>query len=377
MSAPARGRQPGPARIDQVVHILAAHDAIGAHVLHARDVLRAGGYESDIYAGDAHLEVRAHARPIDDLSGSRSAGRWLLVHHSTGSAVAEAVLRRPEPKILDYHNITPAAYVSRWAPSMREELELGRDQLDELVPASFYGLAHSSFSRRELEDAGLAHTAVVPPLFDLADAGADPDISDTLAKERASGGADWLFVGRVSPHKAQHDLVKALAAYRRLYDPRARLHLVGTSLGADYPRALERFATRLGIADAVRTPGSVTDEALVAYYRSADVFVCASDHEGFCVPLVEAMHLGLPVVAYGATAVGETVGDGGLVLPDKTPVRFAAAVRRVVEDPVVRGALVDLGHRRAEAFTVGVVGRRLLGALDDAVAVASQLGMLS
>ncbi len=368
--APAR-----VSRIDQVVHILAAHDAIGAHVLHTRDALRQAGYESDIYAGDAHPEVREHAWPLDDLSTSRSKRRWLLFHHSTGSAVAEAVLRRPEPVILDYHNITPASYVSRWAPAMREELELGREQLEALAPRSFYGIAHSTFSRRELEEAGIGHTSVVAPMFDMADATADPDVSEALAKERASGGAGWLFVGRLSPHKAQHDLVKALAAYRRLYDPRARLHLVGTSLGTDYPRALERFANRLGIADDVRTPGSVSSEALVAYYRSADVFVCASEHEGFCVPLVEAMHLGLPVVAYGAAAVGETVGEGGLVLPDKTPVRMATAVRRVVEDGALRRALVQLGKQRAASFSLGAVRRQLVSALDDAHMVAAELGV--
>ena len=365
----------GVTRIDQVVHILAAHDAIGAHVLHTRDALREAGYESDIYAGDAHPEVREHARALDELSTARSRQRWLLFHHSTGSAVAEAVLRRPEPLILDYHNITPASYVSRWAPAMREELELGREQLDALAPRSFYGIAHSSFSRRELEEAGLAHTDVVAPMFDMTDAAADPEVTEALGKERATGGADWLFVGRLSPHKAQHDLIKALAAYRRLYDPRARLHLVGTALGADYPRALERFATRLGVAEGVRTPGSVSDEALVSYYRAADVFVCASDHEGFCVPLVEAMHLGLPVVAFDAAAVGETVGDGGLVLPDKTPVRMATAAHRVVDDAALRGSMVHLGRRRAEAFSLGAVRRQLMSALDTAQEVAAELGV--
>ena len=363
------------ARIDQVVHILAAHDAIGSHVLHTRDVLRQAGYESDIYAGDAHPEVREHALPIGDLSASRPRRRWLMFHHSTGSAVAEAVLRRNEPTILDYHNITPASYVSRWAPAMREELELGREQLDALASQAFYGIAHSSFSRLELEARGVAHTIVVPPMFDMSGARADPLVSEALDNERASGGADWLFVGRLSPHKAQHDLVKALAAYRRLYDPAARLHLVGTSLGTDYPRALARFAARLGIADGVRTPGSVTPEALAAHYRVADVFVCASDHEGFCVPLVEAMHLGVPVVAYDAAAVGETVGDGGLVLPDKTPLRMAMAIRRVVEDGGLRREMARLGRRRAEDFTLGAVGDRLRSALEDAGAVAAQLGV--
>ena len=371
MTRPAR-----PARIDQVLHILAARDAIGTHVLHTRDALRAAGFGSDIYAGDAHPEVRAQARPLEELPVSPRPDSWLLFHHSTGSAVADAVLRRPEPLLVDYHNITPPALVRRWAPWIREELELGLEQLGAVAPASFFGIAHSRFSETELHAAGCARTAVVAPLVDLAafEVTADAAVPGAHRAERADGGADWLFVGRVSPHKAQHDLIKALACYRRFYDPRARLHLVGSSLGTDYPRALERFAARLGLGDAVRMVGTVSDEALAAYYRSADVFVCASDHEGFCVPLVEAMHLGLPVVAYDTAAVGETVGDGGIVLTDKAPMTVAAAVHRVVADDALRVALVDAGRRRARAFALPVGKARLVAAIETAIETAIENG---
>jgi len=366
-----------PTRIDQVVHILAAHDAIGSHVLHVRDALRGAGFESEIFAGDAHPEVRSEARSIDDLPLRSHPGSWLLFHHSTGSAVAEAVLRRPEPKILDYHNITPPSYVQRWAPWMREELELGLEQLRALAPVSFFGIAHSSFSEKELHGAGCTRTAVAAPLVDLGafDRPADDAVLGARRAERAGGGADWLFVGRISPHKAQHDLVKALDAYRRAYDPRARLLLVGTSLGDDYRRALERFAARLGLADAVRMMGTVSDAALRAYYATADVFVCASEHEGFCVPLVEAMHLGVPVVAFDAAAVGETVGDGGLVVRDKSPMAMAAAVNRAVADPALRAALAGAGPLRARSFSLPAGRARLLAALEAAVVVAGETGV--
>ena len=149
MSAPRR-----PERIDQVVHILAARDAIGTHVIHTRQALRTAGYPSDIFAGDAHPEVRHVARPLTDLPDGVQRDTWLLLHHSTGDAVAEAVLRREEPKLIDYHNITPPSLVSRWAPWIREELELGLDQLAALAPASIFGIAHSAFSEAELHAAG-------------------------------------------------------------------------------------------------------------------------------------------------------------------------------------------------------------------------------
>ena len=145
-------------------------------------------------------------------------------------------------------------------------------------------------------------------------------MADLARHKAATGGADLLFVGKVSPHKAPHDLVKMLAVLRRLYDPAARLHLVGSPLGETYEPALRSFIDELGLTEAVNFAGSVSGAELEAYLQSADVFVCASDHEGFCVPLAEAMGHGVPIVAYGVTAVPETVADAGLVLPDKSPV---------------------------------------------------------
>ena len=207
-----------PARIDQILHILAYNDAIGSHVLAVRDVLRRAGFESDIYAGQVHPELKHESRPVEDLPLTPREGSWLLFHHSIGTTVAETVLKRPEPLLVDYHNITPAALVDRWAPWVREELELGIEQLEQLAPKAFFGVAHSAFSEKELQQAGCHRTAVVPPLFSIAASTADAGALAALRAEKAEGGSDWLFVGRISPHKAQHDLIKALACSRQIYD---------------------------------------------------------------------------------------------------------------------------------------------------------------
>jgi len=364
-----------PTRIDQVVHILAYNDAIGTHVLNVRDTLRRAGYESDIYSGEVHPELKDESRPVEDLPYRSSASTWLLFHHSIGSTVAEAVLRRSEPLIVDYHNITPPHLVDRWAPWVREELELGLEQLGRLAPKAFFGVAHSRFSERELNDAGCSRTTVVPPLFSLAHHRVDPTALAALHAEKSDGGSDWLFVGRISPHKAQHDLIKALASSRQLHGPGARLHLVGTSLGEDYPRALQRFAERLGVADGVRMTGAVSADVLSAYYDSADVFVCTSDHEGFCVPIVEAMGRGIPVVAYDAAAVGETVGGAGIVVRDKSPVAMATAVDRVTSDPMLSRKLAGFGRERAAQMTMPVTAERMIAAIDEAIKSSVVVGI--
>jgi glycosyltransferase involved in cell wall biosynthesis len=143
-----------------------------------------------------------------------------------------------------------------------------------------------------------------------------------------------------------------LALYRRLYHPRARLHLVGSPLGRRYGPALDAFIADLDLSDAVSVVGSIKPTELEAYYQAADVFVCASDHEGFCVPIVEAMAHDLPVVAYAAAAIPETVGDAGLLLPSKEPLPFAAAVHRVVEDKRLREAFSRAAAGRVEMFSL-------------------------
>jgi len=351
----------GAVRVDQVIPSLASRDAIGTHTRTLTTALREAGIDSDIYYGTCTPDIAHLARPVVEL-GRVSKDRWLLYQSSIGSPVFDILAARSEPKLVNYHNITPAALLADWEPDVAFEVRLGRTQLERLAPESALAVADSAYNETELVDAGYSATAVVPLLIDMTATGADPDPA-TLARLQAAkdlGGPDLLFVGKVSPHKAPHDLVKMLAVYRRLYHPRARLHLVGSPLGERYARALAGYVEALGLTGAVSVTGSVDAAQLEAYYRAADVFVCASEHEGFCVPLVEAMGHGVPVVAFGAAAVPETVGDAGLVLDDKDPLRFAAAVDRVVGDAELRRQLAQAAAQRVAGFSVERSARRFV-----------------
>ncbi|MHB8440410.1 MAG: hypothetical protein ACYDD4_14815, partial [Acidimicrobiales bacterium] len=153
-----------PTRIDQVVHVLAVRDAIGSHVLNTREVIRRSGYSSDIYADVTQPDVAGEARALADLDTDATPDRWLLVHHSTGARAAEAMIGRPEPMILDYHNITPPELIDGWMVDLVDELELGQKQLFSLARQARFGIVHSEFSRSDLHHAGCASVAVVPPL---------------------------------------------------------------------------------------------------------------------------------------------------------------------------------------------------------------------
>jgi glycosyltransferase involved in cell wall biosynthesis len=358
-------------QIHQFIPSYAPRDAIGTHSRHIQRTLREIGIESRIYVGEARGVRPGEVQDYRHFDGAGSSdGVWLLYQLSTGSPMAEFLRTRPEPKMVDYHNITPAALFRAWEPHVGVELEVGRKQMEDLADVTALGLADSAFNESELVAAGYRRTAVLPVLVDLEafDAEVDGRALDRLMAAKAGGGADFLFVGRVSPNKCQHDLVKALAVYRRVYDPRARLQVVGGSSSHAYWTALERFVGALGLGEAVSLTGSVSPGVLAAHYRAADAFVCLSEHEGFCVPLLEAWHHRLPVVAFAAAAVPETLGPAGVLVPGKAPARVAAAWHRVVSDPQVRAALVAAGEARLAEFSLDRSRARLVTAVEDLLA---------
>jgi glycosyltransferase involved in cell wall biosynthesis len=361
--------------IHQFVPTLAPRDAVGTHYLAIQSTLRGAGYRSDIYAYEARDEYKRRAAPFASFAGG-VAGEptWLLYHSSVGSPVADFVNGRDEPLIVDYHNITPASFFARWEPAVAGALLKGRRQLAELEARAALGLADSAFNAQELAELGYPKTAVVPILLDVAALDAvepDPAIVDRFRTTRSAGGADWLFVGRIAPNKAQHDVIKAFAAYRRLYDDQARLHLVGGSSSHLYETALEDFIEAAGLSRAVTITGPVSHGALMAYYDCADVFVVCSEHEGFLVPLLEAMHHRLPIVAYAAAAVPETLGAGGLLFDVKDPYTIATGVHRVLGDAALREQLVAAGTVRLTAFDMDTSRRKLLDAIEETVGPAT------
>ncbi len=357
-------------RIDQVIPTLASRDAIGGHTVQLRDLLRSRGYLSDIYFGNASPDRLDFGFPVSRLNDHPSNGRILLYQLSIGSGVADIFRDRSERKFVNYHNITPADLLEAWMPEVGEEVRWGRSQLRDLAAVTEFAIADSEFNESELRSAGYRSTATLPLLIDLESfAGApDPVLATKLARQKAAGGTDLLFVGKVSPHKGQDDLIKTLATYRELYDPDARLHIVGGSISEEYSAAIERFAEELGLTEAIDMAGMVTHEELIAYYAAADVFCCLSNHEGFCVPLLESMYHRLPIVAYATTAVPETVQAAGLVLPDKSPSRVAAAIERVINDDRLRAVLAEAASERVATFALPRVQAGFISAIEAASA---------
>lgn len=356
--------------VHQFVSSFVPRDAVSMHALEVRDLLRELGFESEIYVKETRAEMVRHARFY--RSFDPPGPTVLLYQAATGSAVADFLTARPESLVVNYHNLTPAEFFAAWEPHTAVELDVGRRQVADLAGRAELGIAVSAFNEADLRGLGYRRTTVAPVLVDLETLHSDVDEAALDRLRRASEGASpvILFVGRLAPNKAQHDLVKAFAAYRALYGGRARLHLVGAPASPRYQRALRGLVAASGTEDAVDLPGSVSDGEIAAHYRSADLFVCLSDHEGFCIPLLEAMHHRLPIVAYAAGAVPETLDGAGLLLPEKDPATVAAAVHRVATDDHLRRRLVEAGDRRLADFAIGAARGRFREAITPALEAA-------
>ncbi|HEV8229356.1 MAG TPA: glycosyltransferase [Candidatus Limnocylindria bacterium] len=341
--------------VHQFHPVLAPGDAMSNHIFALRDRLRSWGYEADAYA----VEVKPG---VDALSYRRlfRAVRpedTLILHFSIGNEVFDQLVKIPARRVLVYHNVTPPEFFSGINDHAAAFARLGLRQLEGLAPKIDLAIGVSAFNRQDLDDLGFRRTAHVPILIDwsLYDTAPDPAV---LARWSVFD-RKLLFVGRVSPNKRHDDLLRMFAYYRSCVDREAHLLLVGSyrDQPAYYAR-LRELQRALGLEGAVTFTGSVSLAALCAYYREADCFVSLSEHEGFGVPLLEAMRFDVPVVAYDAAAVGETVDGAGVLLETRDLAEAAEACALVSEDAALRANLAEAGRRRLRDFDTQEVAER-------------------
>ncbi len=336
-------------RVSQILCAAGPVDAVTNQGFACRALFKQWGWSGADYAPVLAVGLPRGAlrhlrefRPKDD--------EIVLLHYSGYARGLEQVLDSRRRSLLISHNITPARYFWAIDPSEGVRSELGRMQLAELAPRVGALAGVSEYNARELHDLSGRAASVIPVLFErsrLAPAGEPP-----------SGPPTILFVGRLVPHKRQDLVIRAFARYRRS-QPDARLVLVGTPLSPQYAASLARLAQQLA-PGAVLFESGVSGERLADYYRAAHAFLCLSEHEGFCIPLLEALHFGVPVIARDEGAVGEVLGDAGVLLsPDDGPATIGELLKIVVSDRELREELRSRGERRLSLYDHGSTAARL------------------
>jgi glycosyltransferase involved in cell wall biosynthesis len=339
----------------------AAHkgDAIGDSARRVRDMLRRAGHASDLFALTMDDDLRGDVLPFTDPAAR--GGDITIFHFALPSPMTEAFASLPGGRVLQYHNITPAAFFAPYDPGMFRLAALGRQELRTLAGRVELALGDSEFNRQELEDLGFAPTGVLPIAVNterITNAPRRP----ALEKILGDGLINILFVGRVVPNKRIEDHIRLAEMYKRYIDSYYRFIFVGRYDGLpryyDQVRAL--IAEYQMLPDRFWFTGPVPDEDLAAFYRWADVYVSLSEHEGFCVPLVEAMAADVPVLAYAAGAVPETLGGAGVLFAPKDLEFAAEMLGTLVYDRPVREAVIEGQRRRLADFAPERIEARLM-----------------
>jgi L-malate glycosyltransferase len=329
----------------------AAHkgDAIGDSARRVRDLLRTMGHDSELYALTIDDELRHDVYMFADPAARR--GDLTIFHYALPSPMTAAFASLGSGRVLQYHNVTPAEYFAPFDPALFRLAQLGRDELAMLAGHTELALGDSEYNRQELESLGFGRTGVFPIAVDTTRV--------TRAAERPSlerilddGLVNFLFVGRMAPNKKIEDIIKLAEVYKRYIDAYYRFIFVGRydvvpryysmirALMAEYRLLDDRFVFT----------GAVPDEELAVYYQHAAVYLSLSEHEGFCVPLIEAMAADVPVLAYAAAAVPDTLGGAGVQFAPKDLEYAAELLGALAFDDDLRGRVIAGQRRRLADF---------------------------
>jgi len=338
----------------------AAHkgDAIGDSARVVRDMLRRRGYQSDLFALTIDDDLRDDVRPFADAEARH--GDVTMFHFALPSPMTEAFATLPGGRVLQYHNITPAAFFAPYDPQLFRLAALGRQELQTLAGRVDLALGDSEFNRQELESLGFDPTGVLPIAVNTARITGAPR-RPALEKILADGLINILFVGRIVPNKRIEDHIRLAELYKRNVDSYYRFIFVGRYDGIPryYAQIRALIAEFQMLPDRFWFTGPVPDEDLGAFYRWADVYVSLSEHEGFCAPLVEAMAADVPVLAYNAGAVAETLGGAGVLFEPKDLELAAEMLGLLVYDRAIRERVLAGQRRRLQDFSPAAIDARL------------------
>ena len=339
------------ARISILTPTLIAADAVSNDALGMHDVLIRRGHEVHLFAEDWSLKSVDINHASQAVTFCDNPDDVLIYHHSIGWELGETILRETAARVIvKYHNVTPAEFFEGLSPKLHELCTRGRAQLATIARGGHeLFLAASDYNKRELLDAGAdpARAFVVAPFSqveELRAAAPNMNVVDTYS----DGKTNLLTVGNVRPNKGHVDLLEAFAQYYYDFNSHARLLIVGAEdeTLASYSQSLRELVDLLCIDGAVVFTGRVSLEELKSYYLVSHAFVVASEHEGFCVPLVEAMGLKLPITGYATAAIAETVGEAGIIWPERDPALLAESIDSLVGNESIAVQLSAEGRRR-------------------------------
>lgn len=348
-------------RIIQIVATLNYGDAVGNDVIAIKNTLKEKGIVTEIYATSIHKKIpEGTVRPIRRLPELRE-NDMVIYHFAAEDPLIEVVKTLKCKKILRYHNVTPPEFFKNYDKEAEKNTRNGLKQIREIKDDIDYVMTVSDFNAQNLKDMGYnCPIYVVPILIRFEDYEQEP--SKKIIEKYSDGVKNIVFVGRIAPNKKIEDLISAYDYYHKKIDSNTRLIIVGScNEKSKYFDFLKRHIKRL-MADNVIFTGHIAFEEILGYYRTASIFLCMSEHEGFCVPLVESMYFNIPIVAYASTAIPKTLNGCGVLLESKNPPEVAEGLKLAFEK---RTQLIKDQEKRLEDFDNSLVAEQMLTVLEN------------
>lgn len=337
------------AAIHQILPTIAFGDAVSNHAFFIQRILLEQGYRSEIYA--ENIDTKLKNSDVKSIKDYTSDNNNVIIHHfSIGSAVNDYVCGLScKKRIMIYHNITPKEYFAGYSSIAFNLCKQGREQLVKCYAAYDLCMADSQFNTDELKSFNYKNLHTVPLFINFADY--DKKENKVIIDKYKDGAVNIVFVGRVAPNKRQDDIIKVFYYYKNFINSNSRLFLVGSFDGMEkYYKELELLIRKLSLKDVYIT-GQVQFSDILAYFKIADVYLCMSEHEGFCVPLLEAMYFKVPVMAFASSAVPSTLGNAGVLINKKDYYKIAEMLDIVQKNVEFKKALIKNQSKRLLDFS--------------------------
>jgi glycosyltransferase involved in cell wall biosynthesis len=351
-----------PMKVHQFLTSYSYGDAIGNEALEIRDFLREKGHESEIFALFYHPRYADQIINYLEYDKYSAVDNVIIFHFSIGSPVTRKFLRVPDKKVIIYHNITPFEFFLDYHRVLAKDCYKGRIELKNLVGKVDLALGDSAYNESELKEVGFVKTGVVPLVMNFEKF--HGEIIPTLKELFDDGKTNILFVGRIIPNKMVEDVIKTFHLYQRHFNLHSRLFIVGEYRGFErYYSALLNLVGQLGVKN-VHFSGHIPGEELVSYFKLSHLYLHMSEHEGFCAPIPESYYLEIPVVAYNAGAVRETMNNGGILVNRKDFIRVAALIDHVLTDSRLNEQILRSQQKALKKYLKNKTGKILLDHLQ-------------
>lgn len=348
-------------RIIQILPTLSYGDAIGNDTLALYNTLKRAGYRTSIYAEAIDRRIKKYAKPINKIPRLNS-NDIIIYHFSIGSQLNFELEKLNGHKIIIYHNITPPDYFIDYSMEAYKMCKYGYEGVNHLKDIAEYVIAVSEYNKQDLIKAGYqCDIDVLPILIPFSDYDKEPD--KAIINKYSDSYTNILFTGRIAPNKKHEDIIAAFYMYQKYYNSKSRLFLVGGGMEV-YEKSVKQYANQLGLKNVYFT-GHIKFNEILAYYKIADIFLCMSEHEGFCVPLVEAMHFDIPIIARNTSAIPYTLDHAGVLLDSNDPLEAAGMIDYIQNHKEIKDEIIKNQRKRLQAFGHDRIEKQFLNYLSS------------